>query len=42
MYQQDDCIKNDIWSDVNLLVCIILFCDQGPKSKSLEEKRKIM
>ena len=27
MYQWDNCIKNDIWSDVILLVSITLFCD---------------
>ena len=42
MYQRDNCIKSDIWSDVILLVSITLFCDQGRKSKSLEERKKIM
>ena len=42
MYQQDKCIKSGIWSDVILLVSITLFCDQGRKSESLEERRKIM
>ena len=42
MYQRDNCIKSDIWSDVILLVSITLFCDQGRKSESLEERRKIM
>ena len=42
MYQQDNCIKSYIWSDVILLVGITLFCDQGGKSKSLEEKKYIM
>ena len=41
-YQRDSCIKSDIWSDVILLVCITLFCDQGHKSESLDERRKIM
>ena len=27
-----------VWSDVILLVCITLFCDQGCKSESLEIK----
>ena len=31
-----------IWSDVILLVGITLFCDQGRKSESLEERRNIM
>ena len=31
-----------IWSDVTLLVGITLFCDQGRKSKSLEERWNIM
>ena len=34
MYQRDNCMKSDIWSDVILLV----FCDQGRKSGSLEER----
>ena len=42
MYQRDNCIKSDIWSDVILLVSITLFCDQGRKSESLEERKKIM
>ena len=42
MYQRDNCIKNDIWSNVILLVSITLFCDQRRKSESLEERRKIM
>ena len=42
MYQQDNCIKTYIWSDVILLVGITLFSDQGCKSKSLEERRNIM
>ena len=42
MYQRDNCIKSDIWSDVILLVRITLFCVQGHKSESLEEKRKMM
>ena len=42
IYQQDNCIKSDIWRDMILLVSIILFCDQGPKFQSLEERRKIM
>ena len=41
MYQRDNCIKSDIWSDVILLVSITLFCDQRRKSESLEERRKI-
>ena len=32
MYQRDNCIKSDIWSDVIFLVNITLFCDQGHKS----------
>ena len=32
MYQRDNYIKSDIWSDVILLVSITLFCDRGPKS----------
>ena len=42
MYQRDNCIKSDIWTDVILLVSISLFCDQGSKCESLEERRKIM
>ena len=42
MYQRDNCIKSDIWTDVILIVSITLFCDQGRKSQSLEERRKIM
>ena len=42
MYQRDNCIKSDIWKDVILIVSITLFCDQGRKSESLEERRKIM
>ena len=42
MYQQNKCIKSDIWSDVILLVSNTLFGDQGRKSESLEERRKIM
>ena len=42
MYQRDNCIKSDIWSDVILLVSITLFCDQGCKSKSLKERKKII
>ena len=42
MYQRDNCIKSDIWTDVILIVSITLFCDQGRKSESLEERRKIM
>ena len=42
MYQRDNFIKSDISSDVIVLVSIALFCDQGPKSESLEERRKIM
>ena len=41
MYQWDNCIKRDIWSDVIILVSITLFCDQGCKPESLEERRKI-
>ena len=41
MYQQDNCIKSDIWIDVILLVSSTLFCDQGCKPESLEERRKI-
>ena len=36
IYQWDNCIKSDIWSDVILLVSITLFCDQERKSESLE------
>ena len=34
MYQRDNCIKSDIWSDVILLVRITLFCvkDASPKA----------
>ena len=42
MSQRDNCIKSDIWTDVILIVSITLFCDQGRKSQSLEERRKIM
>ena len=42
MYQRDNCIKSDIWTDVLLIVSITLFYDQGRKSESLEERRKIM
>ena len=42
MYQRNNCIKSDIWTDVILLVSISLFCDQGSKCESLEERRKIM
>ena len=42
MYQWDNCIKSDIWSDVILLVSITSFCDQGRKFESLEERAKIM
>ena len=42
MYQRDNCIKSDIWSDVVFLVGITLFCDQGRKPESLEERRNIM
>ena len=42
MHQRDNCIKSDILSDVILLVSITLFCDQGRKFESSEEKRKIM
>ena len=42
MYQWDNCIKRDIWSDVIILVSITLFCDQGCKPESLEERRNIM
>ena len=34
MYQQDNCIKSYIESDVILLVGITLFSDQGNKSES--------
>ena len=36
IYQRDNCIKSDIWSNVILLVSITLFCDQERKSESLE------
>ena len=36
MYQRDN------WSDVISLVSITLFCDQGRKSESLEERWKMM
>ena len=42
MYQRDNCIKSYTWSGVILLVGITLFCDQGLKSESLEERRNIM
>ena len=42
MYQRDSCIKNGIWRDMILLNSIALFCDQGRKSESLEERRKII
>ena len=42
MYQQDNCIKSDISSAAILLVSITLFCDQGCKSETLEERRKII
>ena len=42
IYQRDNCIKSDVWSDVILLVAITLFCDQGHKSESLEERRNVM
>ena len=42
MYQQDNGIKSDIWSDVTFLVRITSCCDQGCESESLEERRKIM
>ena len=42
MYQRDNCIKSDIWSDVILSVSITSFCDQGRKFESLEERAKIM
>ena len=42
MYQQDNCIKSGIWSNMILLVSTTLFCDQGYKYESLEERRKIM
>ena len=42
MYQRDNCIKSDIWTDVILVVSISLFYDQGCKCESLEERRKIM
>ena len=42
MYQRDNCIKSDIWSDVILLVSITSFCDQGRKFESLEERAMIM
>ena len=41
MHQQDNCIKSVILSDVIFLVSITLFCDQGRKFESSEEKRKI-
>ena len=42
MYQRDNCIKSDIWSDVILSVSITSFCDQGRKFESLEERAMIM
>ena len=42
MYQQDNCIKSDTWSDVNLLVGIILFCDLGRESENLEVRKNIL
>ena len=41
MYQQDNYVKSYVWSDVILLVGNTLFCDQGCKSKSLEERRNM-
>ena len=42
MYQRDNYIKSDICRDEILIVSITLFCDQGQKSESLEERRKIV
>ena len=42
MYRQDNCIKSDISSAAIFLVSITLFCDQGRKSETLEERRKII
>ena len=42
MYQRDNCIESDIWSDAILLVPIKLFCHQRRMYENLEEKRKIM
>ena len=42
MYERDNFIKSYIWGDVILLVDITLFCDQGCKFESLEERRNIM
>ena len=42
MYQRNNSIKSDIWSDVILLDSITLFCDQGRRSENLDERRKIM
>ena len=42
MHHRDNCIKSDIWNDVILLLRYTLFCDQGCKSESLKERKKIM
>ena len=42
IYQSDNWIKIHFWRDMILLVSITLFCNQGCKSESLEERRKIM
>ena len=42
IYQSDNWIKIHFWRDMILLVSIKLFCNQGCKSESLEERRKIM
>ena len=42
MYQRNNYIKSDICRDEILIVSITLFCDQGQKSESLEERRKIV
>ena len=42
IYQQINCIKSYIWSEVILLVGIALFCNQGYKFESLEERKDIM
>ena len=42
MYQRNNYIKSDICRDEILIVSITLFCDQGHKSESLEERRKIV
>ena len=42
MHQGDNYFKSYTWSGVISLVGITLFCDQGCKSESLEERKTIM